>query len=119
MAYGSTLFVAFAIALSLLPAMMTVMALVWWWRSLQHRALFAMTALLALLGMESLIHHWVIGVAAVLPTDTRLVDTATGGASESDQILALVESANLNRLILALLLLLAGGVGYLAWLRRA
>ncbi len=103
------------IALAVLPAIITVGALAFWWRALQRRALFGTTSFLALIGMYSFIRRLVVGVAMV----NFVPAPGTSMASESERVLALVDAAHTRRSIVAMAILLVAGESFLVWLRRA
>ncbi|HUI94695.1 MAG TPA: hypothetical protein VLX44_02990 [Xanthobacteraceae bacterium] len=113
-----TLFDALAIALSLLPAMMTVAALAWWWRTLERRALFGVTSFFALVGIEYLFRR------VAIPVPMMTSGPASGGgdtfvSNDVEAVLFAVFRLRTRSYILAILLLLIVGTLFLAWLRRA
>ncbi len=103
------------IALAILPAIITVGALVVWWRSLQRRALFGTTSFLALMGMYAFIRRLIVGVAML----NFVPASGTSTASESERILAVVDAAHTRRSIVGMVILFVAGVSFLVWLRRA
>jgi hypothetical protein len=118
MAHGMTSFVAVESALGLLPVAMTMVALAWWWRSFERRGLFGVTSLLALVGMEEFIRHWVI------PLPVVAADLASGtsfalASGDMDAALTDVFRVRTQFSIVAIVLLLVVGTAFLAWLQRA
>ena len=109
------LFDTLEIVLAVLPAVIAIGALAFWWRSLRHRALFAVTSLLALLGIETLVRRWVVGVAMV----NLVRDPAASVVAENERVLALVNAAHTKSSILAIVILLVISVSFVVWLRRA
>jgi len=110
-------FVRLEIAFWLLPPLMSIAALGWWWRSLDRRALFGITSFLALVGMEFLIRRLAMPVPMV-NLDPVSGPGAGPASNQVDAVLATVDSAHTRSALAAMALLLVVGTGFLAWLRR-